>query len=124
MARTKTRGESEPRTLPALLYQHDPIRQSVQRLGRKWVLLLIRDLAFLHLNRFGEFRRNNPGLSPRVLSRRLLEMQRDGLVLRETRGREVRYRLTRKGEAAALILLAFLQYGLRHLAGPIPPVVP
>ncbi|MCI4318314.1 MAG: helix-turn-helix transcriptional regulator, partial [Thermoplasmata archaeon] len=115
------RGQSPTaRSLPALLYQHDPIRQSVQRLGRKWTLLLVRDLAFLNLDRFGEFRRNNPGLSARVLSRRLREMEREGLVLRRTAGREVRYRLTRRGEEAALILLAFLNYGLKHHVGPQP----
>ena len=102
------------------MYQHDPIRQGVQRLGRKWTLLLVRDLAFLKLDRFSEFRRNNPGLSARVLSRRLREMEREGLVERRAEGREVRYRLTRRGEDAALILLAFLNYGLKHLVGPQP----
>jgi DNA-binding HxlR family transcriptional regulator len=111
-----------PRPLPTLLYQNDPIRQSVQRLGRKWVLLLVRDLAFLKLTRFGEFRRNNPGLSPRVLSRRLREMEQDGLVVRERVGKSVRYRLTPRGDGAALILLAFLQYGLKHYVGPQPPL--
>ncbi|MGP8072608.1 MAG: winged helix-turn-helix transcriptional regulator [Thermoplasmata archaeon] len=109
------------RPLPALLYQHDPIRQSVSRLGRKWVLLLVRDMAFLKLSRFGEFRRNNPGLSARVLSRRLREMEHEGLVQRDVVGREVRYRLTTHGEDSALILLAFLQYGLKHHIGPLPP---
>jgi DNA-binding HxlR family transcriptional regulator len=108
------------RVLPVLLYQHDPIREGVQRLGKKWVLLIVRDLAFLGLKRFGEFRRNNPSLSARVLSRRLREMQRDGLVVREQMGQEVRYRLTSRGEDAALILLAFLQYGLKYYVAPIP----
>jgi len=110
---------------PALLYQNDPIRQSVQRLGRKWVLLLVRDLAFRRFSRFGEFRRNNPGLTARVLSRRLREMEREGLVTRRVSGRDVRYHLTARGEDAGLILLAFLQYGLKHLVGPqrlpVPP---
>jgi DNA-binding HxlR family transcriptional regulator len=112
---------SRLRVLPALVYQNDPILQSVQALSRKWILLLVRDLAFLSLNRFGEFRRNNPGLSPRVLSRRLREMEREGLIVREVDGREVRYRLTARGQDATLILLAFLQYGLKHQVGPLDP---
>lgn len=82
----------------------------------------MRDLAFLHLNRFGEFRRNNPGLSARVLSRRLREMEEEGLVVREVASKEVRYRLTARGEEAALILLGFLNYGLKHHIGPKPPI--
>lgn len=129
MRAARREGRGTARALPALLYQHDPIRQSVQRLGSKWTLLLVRDLAFLQLHRFGEFRRNNPGLSARVLSRRLREMEREELVARSVRGREVRYDLTRRGEDAALILLAFLNYGLKHHVGPqpaafAPPVPP
>jgi len=111
------------RHLPALLYQLDPIRQSVQHLGRKWTLLLVRDLAFLRLTRFGEFRRNNPGLSARVLSRRLREMEQEGLVVRAAEAGTVRYRLTPRGEDAALILLAFLNYGLKQYVGPRPPAL-
>lgn len=106
--------------LPALDYQNDPIRLSVQRLGRKWTLLIIRDLAFLRLARFSEFRRNNPGLTARVLSRRLVELRRDGLIERREASGEVTYHLTRQGEDAALVLLAFLQYGLKHHVGPRP----
>lgn len=122
-ARSSARRRVPPAT-PVLLYQNDPIRQSVDRLGRKWVLLLLRDLAFLKIDRFGRLRRNNPGLSPRVLSRRLREMVQEGLVVRETEGKEVRYRLTPRGDDATFILLAFLQYGLKHHVGPQPPVAP
>ncbi|HEV2231413.1 MAG TPA: helix-turn-helix domain-containing protein [Thermoplasmata archaeon] len=117
-------GRPVPSATPVLLYQNDPIRQSVDRLGRKWVLLLLRDLAFLKIDRFGRLRRNNPGLSPRVLSRRLREMVQEGLVVRETEGKEIRYRLTARGDDATFILLAFLQYGLKHHVGPQPPVAP
>ena len=110
------------RQLPALVYQHDPIRLGVQRLGRKWTLLLVRDLAFLKLGRFGEFRRNNPGLSARVLSRRLREMEGDGLIERTSDSTGIRYTLTPRGDDAALILLAFLNFGLKQYVGPRPPV--
>jgi DNA-binding HxlR family transcriptional regulator len=104
-----------------LLYQQDPVRLSVQRLGRKWTLLLIRDLAFLKLHRFGELLRNNPGLTPRVLAHRLREMEREGLIVRTVHGRSVTYRLTPRGDDAVYILLAFLRYGSRHFLGPAPP---
>jgi DNA-binding HxlR family transcriptional regulator len=113
--------DPELRALPILQYQQDPIRLGVQRLGRKWTLLLLRDLAFLKLSRFGELLRNNPGLTPRVLARRLREMEEEGLIRRTVRDTQVTYALTPRGEDAVFILLAFVRYGLRHFVGPQSP---
>ena len=100
---------------PRLAYQADPIRESLKVLGAKWSLLIIRDIAFLGLHRFGEIRRNNPGLTARVLSRRLRQMVAERLLERTENGRgEVAYNLTSRGEDAVYILLAVLRYGIRH----------
>ena len=115
MAKTRGGPGNQARAItPLLAYQSDPIRESVKRLGSKWTLLLLRDMSFLGLTRFGQLQRNNPGLSPRVLSRRLQEMQAEGLIERVEKGDEVRYRLTPRGEDAVFILLAFLRYGMKH----------
>jgi len=103
--------------MPRLLYQQDPIRTSVRSLGAKWTLLILRDIGFLKLNRFGGILRNNPGLTARVLSKRLREMQREGLIERSVSKDAVMYDLTSRGEDAVFILLAFLRYGLKHHAG-------
>ena len=122
MARSRGGGGTrEPRTIaPLLAYQADPIRESVKRLGRKWTLLILRDMAFLKLDRFGQILRNNPGLTPRVLSRRLDQMEEEGLVERIERQDSVAYRLTDRGEDAVFILLAFLRYGIRHRLAKAP----
>jgi DNA-binding HxlR family transcriptional regulator len=99
---------------PKLLYQQDPVRGSVKALGSKWTLLILRDIGFLKLERFGEILRNNPGLTPRVLSRRLRNMQKEGLIERTVRSDRITYLLTPRGEDAAYVLLAFLRYGLRY----------
>jgi DNA-binding HxlR family transcriptional regulator len=80
----------------------------------KWSLLILRDVAFLEMHRFGEIRRNNPGLTGRVLSRRLRQMVAEGLLDRTQQGREITYSLTSRGEDAVFILLAVLRYGIRH----------
>ncbi len=105
---------------PKLAYQADPIRESLEVLGAKWSLLIIRDVAFLDLRHFGEIRRNNPGLTGRVLSRRLKEMVAAGILSRAEKRGEVEYGLTGKGEDAVFILLAVLRYAVRHhmTAGP------
>jgi DNA-binding HxlR family transcriptional regulator len=99
---------------PKLLYQQDPVRGSVKALGSKWTLLILRDIGFLKLERFGEILRNNPGLTPRVLSRRLRNMQKEGLIERTVRLDRITYLLTPRGEDAAYVLLAFLRYGLKY----------
>ena len=102
------------RTAPRLAYQADPIARSVEGLTRRWTLLLLRDMAFLRLDRFSQLLHNNPGLTPRVLSRRLREMRSEGLIARSGEGRGVTYALTPRGEDAVHILLALLHYGLKH----------
>ena len=101
---------------PKLLYQQDPVRGSVKALGSKWTLLILRDIGFLKLERFGEILRNNPGLTPRVLSRRLRNMQKEGLIERTVRSDRITYALTPRGEDAAYVLLALLRYGLKYHA--------
>lgn len=106
-------------TFPELRYQNRPLEESITRLGRKWMLLILRDMAFRRVSRFNQFLRGNRGLTPRVLSRRLREMESDGLVLKQRSGRSVTYTLTERGNDAVYIVLAFLRYGLRY--HPQPP---
>jgi DNA-binding HxlR family transcriptional regulator len=103
-----------PSPSPELTYQAEVLGRSVRSLGSKWTLLLLRDMGFLKLTRFNQFLKNNPGLTPRVLSRRLREMQAERLVIRRTAGQEVTYTLTERGADAIYILLAFLRYGLKY----------
>ncbi len=58
--------------------------------------------------------RNNPGLAPRVLSRRLHQMQQEGLIKRVEHGDEINYQITSRGEDAFYVLLAYLRYGLKY----------
>lgn len=108
--------------VPQLTYQADPIRETLKVLGRKWTLLIIRDIAFLKLERFGQILKNNQGLTPRVLSRRLEQMTNAGLVRKVKSDKSgvvaSRYFLTEKGEDAVYILLAILRYGIKHHMDP------
>lgn len=108
------RNRPSTKNVPKLVDQQDPIRESVKALGAKWTLLILRDISFLKLERFGQIMRNNPGLTPRVLSRRLRNMQQEGLVEKNVRKDAVTYHLTPRGEDAVFVLLAFLRYGTKH----------
>src|SRR2546428_13769348 len=80
VARRPTNASEEERKIyPLLAYQADPILESVKWLGRQRTLLILRDLAFLKLTRFGQILRNNRGLTPRALARRRPQTQLDGV---------------------------------------------
>lgn len=111
-----------PRFVPQVACVGCPIQASLGVLGRKWALVVLRDIAFTQNPRFSDILRGEPGLTPRVLSARLKDLQREGFILRgnpQDRGREVRYDLTTKGRDAIPILTAFMAFGFRHHASKV-----
>lgn len=58
-----------------------PIRQVLDRVADKWSLLIVMTLA-AESRRFNELRRLIHGISQRMLTHTLRELERDGLVLR------------------------------------------
>ena len=114
-----TNRRSPDPILPKIPFAICPIRASLGILGRRWAMLLMRDIAALKLTRFSEMLHNNPGLTPRALSMRLRDLQNEGLiekVVNPKDDREIRYRLTRKGQDVLPILAAFIQFGIKHYA--------
>jgi DNA-binding HxlR family transcriptional regulator len=115
----KLRGFATPRVMPIGC----PVAASLGVLGRKWALLVLRDVAFYEDIRFSDILRNNEGLTPRVLTFRLRELLDEGFITkREGRdGREVVYDLTQKGKDAIPILTAFTSFGFVHHADRVFP---
>jgi DNA-binding HxlR family transcriptional regulator len=92
------------------------MRATLGVLGRKWSLLVLRDVAFHERVRFSDLLRNIDDLTPRVLSFRLRELQRDGYVRKETRHGDVTYELTPKGADAIPLIVALTSLGFKHYA--------
>ncbi len=104
---------------PTIPFETCPIRASLGCLGRKWALLVLRDVSFFRDVTFTQILKNNPGLTPRVLSMRLRDLQAEGIIERianPANPRDIRYRPTAKGNDIIPILAAFIQYGIRHHA--------
>jgi DNA-binding HxlR family transcriptional regulator len=105
--------------MPTVMWKNCPIRSSLGVLGRHWSLLILRDVWFFRKVRFSDMLRTNTGLSPRLLSVRLKELQKEGLIERAVSPddhREVWYNITAKGRDVVPILSAFIQYGAKHRA--------
>jgi DNA-binding HxlR family transcriptional regulator len=96
-----------------------PIRASLGILGRKWALVVLRDVAFWPDQTFGQLLARSRGLTPRVLTNRLRELRSAELIEKIADPhdeRKVHYRLTQKGKDVVPVLMALSAFGLRHLA--------
>jgi len=79
-----------------------PLRELLTRLGDKWSVLLILTLAKMpeRRGRFTEVKKNIPGISQRMLTATLRNLERDGLLKREVFAEvppRVEYQLTELG---------------------------
>jgi DNA-binding HxlR family transcriptional regulator len=95
-------------------------RQAIEIIGRRWTGAIVRALLAGSV-RFSEIRSTIPGLSDRLLSERLKELESEGLVERlvlpETPVR-IEYHLTKKGEGLASVVQAVSAWAEEWLASP------
>lgn len=98
-------------------------------LGGKWKLLIVRYLD-TGPHRFGELMRAMPGITQRMLTRQLRELEDDGLVSRTAYAEappRTEYRLTPVGESLKSLIRDFDRWGawyrghLRELAAEAAP---
>ena len=106
----------EEALIPTVPFKNCPIRTSLGVLGKKWTLLVMRDIGFLKIGRFNEILRTLPGLTPRLLSMRLRELEKNGFIRQieiQRKPRLVRWGLTDKGRDTLPILMSFIAFGSR-----------
>jgi len=101
--------------LPGVKFAQCPIKTTLGILGKKWTMLVMRDIGILGVDRFNRLLESIPGLTPRVLSMRLKELEKEGFIQRIKEGKKssmvVRWILTEKGRDALPILLQFTAFG-------------
>ena len=99
-----------------------PIARTLDIIGDRWTLLIIRDL-FLGRTRFNEFRQSTPRISPRLLSERLKRLEEQELIERtllDGYPPRAEYRLTAKGRSLFPVLFAMGSWGFEHLFADEP----
>ncbi len=95
------------------------IREILDRIGDKWSLLVIGVLTDGRL-RFTALQRAIPGISQRMLTRTLRELERDGLVTRTVHAEvppRVEYELTRTGGTLIEPVMAIAQWAMSNYPG-------
>jgi DNA-binding HxlR family transcriptional regulator len=92
--------------------QFCPVAQAAEVVGERWTPLVLRELLD-GSRRFNEIRRGVPKMSPSLLSLRLRQLVRAGVVDRRTAGRHVEYHLTPAGEELRAIIEGLGAWGKR-----------
>ena len=92
-------------------------------LGRKWALLILKNLHTKEAIRFNELKRIMPGISSTVLADRLLELEREGFISKRIYPEippKVEYRLTIRAGELGVILKELWRLTQRWKASRLP----
>jgi|SRR4051812_3959521 DNA-binding HxlR family transcriptional regulator len=94
-----------------------PVAKTLDLIGERWTLLLVRDLLLQGPRRFQDFQASLPGVAPNVLSDRLKKLEEAGLVgrrLYSERPPRLQYMLTEKGRSLGPIVKALRDWGTKN----------
>ena len=95
-----------------------PVAKSLDIVGDRWTLLVIRDLLMVGPRKYVDLERSLNGIAPNILSDRLKLLEEHGVIERELYAQHpprAQYRLTRKGTELRPVLQALSQWGNKFL---------
>lgn len=94
-----------------------PVARTLEVLGERWSALILRDLLLKGRCRFQELQESLSGIPPNTLSKRLRELERDGIVatrLYSEHPPRLEYFLTERGKSLGPVLKALRDWGRLH----------
>ena len=94
-----------------------PLNVSLELLGDRWSLLIIRDLMFQGFRTYKEFLGSEEGIATNILADRLRRLEACEIITTErevTDRRKLIYRLTAKGIDLAPVLVELILWGARY----------
>jgi DNA-binding HxlR family transcriptional regulator len=94
-----------------------PVERTLEVIGGRWKVLILREL-FQGIRRFGQLHRALHGITQKMLTQQLREMEEDGIIHREVYLQvppKVEYSLTPLGESLKPIIDSMHEWGVRHL---------
>ncbi|GET39813.1 winged helix-turn-helix transcriptional regulator [Microseira wollei] len=93
-----------------------PAENTLKAISGRWKLLILREL-FTGVKRFGELQRALEGITQKMLTQQLREMEDDGIIHRQVYPQippKVEYSLTPLGESLKPIIEAMHEWGERE----------
>ena len=94
-----------------------PIEATFRIIGKKWTVLIIREML-RSTTQFNRFLENIEGITPKVLSERLRELQKFGIVRRRIVSEypiKVEYEMTDLGREFEPVLLAAASFSMKNM---------
>src|SRR6478672_570905 len=94
-----------------------PLNASIEMLGDRWSLLIIRDMMVRGSRTFKEFLESDEGIATNILADRLKRLESHGILVAAVDpadGRKQIYTLTQKGIDLAPVLSEMVLWAARH----------
>ena len=99
-----------------------PVFNTFNIIGKKFSLLILRNMLYDNQKRFNEFLNSIEEINPKTLSIRLKEMEKDGLIKRHVYNEtpiRIEYYLTQKGEELQPIMEQMALFSLKYCCDQI-----
>ena len=97
--------------------EHCPVARSLDAVGDRWSLLILRDLLLDGARKFSDLQASLDGISPNTLSARLKKLEEHGILERRFYGEHpprAEYALTRKGRELGPVVKALREWGTKQ----------
>jgi DNA-binding HxlR family transcriptional regulator len=94
-----------------------PVSTSLDILGDKWALLIIRDMVFAGKSTYGQFLQSSEKMATNILADRLAVLEAQGILTKAVaadKKSKFTYRLTEKGVDIVPIIIEFVLWGAKH----------
>jgi DNA-binding HxlR family transcriptional regulator len=117
--------KTETRRLKANSFKRSicPIACTLDLMGDKWTLLIIRDL-FKGKHRYNQFHESGEGITTNILAERLQRLEKAGLVFKtpyQTRPVRYEYHLTDTGKTLDTVIWSIIEWANRQIPGTNKP---
>lgn len=95
---------------------HCPINFSLEALGDKWSLLIVRDLLFMGKQSYGDFLASEENIATNILADRLVRLEAAGVIEKKFAENSARamYCLTERGLDLLPMLLEMILWGAKY----------
>ncbi len=96
-----------------------PIQFTLSLIGGKWKVIILYQIHLGPVRRYGELKRLVPGITHKMLSQQLKELERDDLIQRQEYPQvppKVEYSLTPNGRTVLPVIQVMSQWGERQMA--------
>lgn len=101
-----------------------PITNSLDLIGDKWTLLVIRDMLYLNKKTFNEFLDSPEGIATNILTERLKRLEDFGIISKKpytSSPLRYQYTLTPRGRDLNGVLKELIRWGNLHIEGTFVP---